>query len=52
MIGPVSSSNGIMGAVMLVSMIPGATAFTRIPWRAQDTARVLVNWTTPALAAP
>ena len=41
-----------MGAVMLVSMTPGATAFTLMPWRAQATARVLVIWTTPALAAP
>ena len=47
-----SSSKASMGAVMLVSMIPGATALTRIPWRAQATARVLVSWTTPALAAP
>ena len=37
---------------MFDSTTPGATAFTRIPSRAQLTARVLVICTTPPLAAP
>ena len=46
------SSKGSIGAVMFVSTTPGATALTRMPSRAQLTARVLVVCTTPPLAAP
>src|SRR5246127_5272002 len=41
-----------MGAVIGVSIKPGATALTRIPLSAHLTARFLVTQMTPAFAAP
>jgi hypothetical protein len=41
-----------MGSVIGVSIVPGATAFTRIPLSAHLTARFLVTSMTPAFAAP
>ena len=34
------------------SMMPGATAFTRTPWVAHSTPRLIVRFSTPARAAP
>ena len=46
-----SSGNDFIGAVIGVSITPGATALTRIPSPAQCTARFRVSASSAALAA-
>ena len=35
-----------------VNVVPGAMAFTRMPWGPSSAASVIVRWLMPALAAP
>ena len=47
MVAPMSYIPRVMG----VSMKPGQTQFTRIPWRAPSTAAICVSWRMPAFDA-
>ena len=50
--GSRSAGKSSIGAVMGVSMTPGATAFTRMPSPTHCLARLCVSVTRPALADP
>ena len=51
MIFAMPSSPAMKSCSMVVSVDPGRTAFTRIPWRAYSWAAALVRPITPCFAA-